>query len=220
MATALEVTNNVLTRLRDETVSTIEGADEDVLLIVRFVNDAYRKVADAHEWNQQESTFALSTVAAQNIYSLTNTQNRAILEDVLYVPGNRRLVQQRRKWYRDRILTGAVPEGDPTHWIQDGVDASGDTRLRLYPTPSTNSQQIDVYYYQKPYTSLALDADTLDYAPQEPVELLAWAYAQRERGEVTGQTAQEIFSIANDSLRDHIAIDVGNDDFEEDWYTV
>jgi hypothetical protein len=174
--TYLDLVNGVLTRLRDSTVSTVEAADEDVLLIGKFVNDALRKVADSHDWKAQT-----------------------------------------QQWYRTQEMMGNTTNGSPYYWVDHGIDANGDNRVRLYPNP-TGTETIRFYYHLKPLANMTMDTDSTEL-PAEPVELLAWAYAARERGEVGGQMAGEIFAIARSSLADAIAYDRGNSEYEDDWYT-
>jgi hypothetical protein len=215
--TYLDLVNGVLTRLRDTTVSTVEAADEDVLLIGKFVNDALRKVADSHDWKAQEVETDVTTAAAQQEYSLTNTANRAIIDEVSNITKKWPVQQTTQQWYRTQEMMGNTTNGSPYYWVDHGIDANGDNRVRLYPNP-TGTETIRFYYHLKPQANMTMDTDSTEL-PFEPVELLAWAYAARERGEVGGQMAGEIFAIARSSLADAIAYDRGNSEYEDDWYT-
>lgn len=217
MTTYLDLVNGVLTRLRDTTVSTVEAADEDVLLIGKFVNDALRKVADAHDWSAQEVEYVINTVPGQQEYSLTNSANRAIIDEVIDKTLKRRVVGRTQQWYHTQEMLQVTPTADATDWIPHGIDSNGDNRVRLYPNPTRN-QELVFYTHLKPIANLSDDTDSTEL-PSEPIELLAWAYAARERGEVGGQVAAEIFSIAKSALADAIAYDRGNIESEDDWYS-
>jgi hypothetical protein len=204
-------------RLRDSTAGTVEAADEDVLLIGKLVNDATRRVADAHNWQVQEYEWTINTTADQANYSLTGSANRGIIEDVRDMTRGAYVRAQSRRWYRQQELAN-LPAGTPSHWIPNGIDGSGDNEILLYPTPN-DTRTLSVTGYFKPVADMTADTDSTTL-PREPIETLAWAYAARERGEVGGQVAGEIFSIAKASLADAIAYDLANQDYEEDWYTV
>lgn len=126
------------------------------------------------------------------------------------------MTQKTQSWYRTQEYMGNTSSGSPVHWIAHGIDGNGDNVVRLYPNP-TGNELIRVYSHLKPVANMSADTDSTTL-PQEPVELLAWAYAARERGEVGGQVAGEIFAVAKSALADAIAYDRGNSESEEDWY--
>ena len=56
--------------------------------------------------------------------------------------------------------------------------------------------------------------------PGKPVVYTALAMAARERGEVGGQTAAELFALAGTYLSDAIAWDSSLNDLDNIWMTV
>ena len=56
--------------------------------------------------------------------------------------------------------------------------------------------------------------------PAQPILYYALALAARERGEVGGQTAQELFSMAQQYISDAIALDANLSPTEKIWVAV
>ena len=78
--TYLEVVNQVLLRLREDTVANVTGLDDPVAeMVVALVNDAKQLVEDAHTWNALRSDWAIATTAGDNLYSLTNAGNLSLI---------------------------------------------------------------------------------------------------------------------------------------------
>jgi len=75
LPTYLELVNDVLVRMREPEVSTVQ---ENVLskLVGKLVNDSKRQVEDAYKWNALISTINISTVASTYNYTLTGTGQR------------------------------------------------------------------------------------------------------------------------------------------------
>ena len=68
--TWLELTNAVLTRLRETTVTTVSSTTY-TSLIGAFVNEVKREVEDAWDWNRLRSSIDITTVASSYNYILT-----------------------------------------------------------------------------------------------------------------------------------------------------
>ena len=79
MATYLETVNNVLRRLREPTVSSVNESSYSAMIGV-FVNDAKRNVEDAYNWNaaipaelgravvEIRNAFQIRQPAAENVF--------------------------------------------------------------------------------------------------------------------------------------------------------
>jgi hypothetical protein len=59
--TYLELVNDVLVRLREQTVTTV-GLTTYSSLIGKFVNDAKRQIEDAYDWNALGQTITVTTI--------------------------------------------------------------------------------------------------------------------------------------------------------------
>ena len=98
--TYLEIVNDVLTRLRESTVSTV-SATVYSSLIGKFVNDAKRQIEDAFPWNILSQDITVTTSASVYKYSLTgagqkfqvldaiNSTSNIPLENISFVQMNR-----------------------------------------------------------------------------------------------------------------------------------
>lgn len=80
--TYLQLVNKVLTRLREENVSTV-GQSTYSALIGEFVNDAKQFVEDAWDWSALRTTLTLTTAADIFNYNLTGSGNRIEILDVV-----------------------------------------------------------------------------------------------------------------------------------------
>lgn len=213
--TYLEIVNKVLRLMREDTIDSVATADDVVaLLVTEFVNDAKRFVEDAHNWNQLREEWDIVTVPGTNTYSLTNSGKYAKIE---YIWNDKYEVRKRplkTVKYRNEL---SPTSNQPNIWAVSGTDASGDVQVRVYPTPDdAYNLKVSGFQFQ---ADLALDADEL-LVPDQPVVYRALALALRERGEVGGQTAVEIFGVAEQHLSDAIARDADMSNLDFDWYTV
>jgi hypothetical protein len=72
LPTYLELVNDILVRMREPEVSTVQ---ENTLskLIGKLVNDAKRQVEDAYKWSALITDIPLTTVADTSTYAVTGT---------------------------------------------------------------------------------------------------------------------------------------------------
>jgi hypothetical protein len=68
-------------------------------------------------------------------------------------------------------------------------------------------------------TPLERDDDPV-LLPYNAVMYYAYALAARERGEVGGQTVQELFTMAQQYISDAIALEANFNSFEQSWEAV
>lgn len=201
--TYLELVNKVLTRLREETVSTVSQTTYSAL-IGEFVNDAKQIVEDAWDWSALRNISTVTTTTSDYTYALPGVNDRA---EVLYVSNDTSNVfmeYRSQAWFEQQLnLTGTV-SGSPLYYTFNGFDASDDTQLMIYPIPD------GVYSLRFKTVSrggfMSDDTDEL-LVPMLPVVYLATALAARERGEVGGTSATELFSVADKLLSDAISLD-------------
>lgn len=218
--TYLELVNDVLIRLREDTIPAVGGSaqaqlDDPVAYMVKqFVNDAKRLVEDAHTWNSLRAEWSVTTAQGTHSYPLTGAGDRAAI-DVIYTSGGREISEAPLNKIRRDALAGG--QNTPRHYAVNGVDASQDVQLRFSPVPdATESFVVYGYKYQP---DLQTDTDVL-LVPHKPVVYYALALAARERGEVGGQTSTDIFGVAKGYLTDAIAIDAASNSLDDIWVSI
>jgi len=201
--TLLELVNDVLIRLRVPVVTTYNETDYSTL-IAKFVNDAKRQVEDAYAWNSLGQTVTVTTVASTPTYSLTGSGQKFQVLDAINTTSNVGLtnitfVDMNRK-QNFTPLVNAIP----TEFTFDGVDASYDTKVSLFPIP-------DGVYTLKfsltiPQATLA-SGSTVVLVPDVVVAQGAYARALVERGEDGGLSSSEAYTLFRSMLSDYIALE-------------
>lgn len=211
--TYLELVNDVLARMREDAVTTVQGADDEVVkLVAKLVNDAKRKCEDAWKWNALRYEWTLTMVDGTDTYTLVPSDTNVTLD---YVWNDTRRYEVKKSTPR-YIKTKGVTSGLPHNFAINGSDANRQVKLQVWPVPNV-ADTVSVNGW-KPQLDLALDDDIL-LIPHLPVIQEALANALRERGEVGGQTAIEVFGVAKLSLSDAIALDAGMGE-DTNWYAV
>lgn len=201
--TYLELVNKVLIRLREDEVATVSQTAYSKL-IGEIVNDAVRLVEDAWNWSALRTTLTVTTSADIFNYVLTNSQNNAIILDVINDSSNFFVSYKDQHWFNNTFLNTTPAKGSPQYYTFNGVDANGDTQVDLYPIPNgIYTLRFNCVLRTK---ELANDADELTI-PYLPVVHYAVALATRERGESGGNMTPELFASADKMLSDAIAMD-------------
>lgn len=211
--TYLDLVNNTLRRLREDTVASVSDTDYSALIGI-FVNDAIRYVESAWDWSVLRTTFPITTVAGTRLYSLTNFGVRS---EVLYVhdeTNNRVIPQESLQRIRELTLGTDNAQGTISYYALEGVDTNGDVQIRFYQTPNS-ATTINVYGVKRDNV-LSADTDTTDL-PSAIVEQFAFAYALRERGETGGQSAGEQIALAQADLTNAIALEANLRPEEVNW---
>ncbi len=213
--TYLNLVNNVLRRLREDEVSSVQDTTYSKLA-GDFVNDAKKVVEDAWDWSALRTTLTVTTSAGTFNYVLTGSQNRIKVLDVLNDSSNLFMSYQTAHWFNDAYLNQSPVSGIPEYYTYNGVDSNGDTQVDLYPQPD-DTYTIRFNCILRP-DDLSADTDDLTI-PAQPVIHLAIALLARERGETGGTSAPEYFGIADKFLSDAIALDAQKHPEETIWYT-
>jgi hypothetical protein len=202
--TYLQLINSVLIRLRETQVSTNNETSYSTLVGL-FVNDAKRQIEDAFSWNVLSSNITLTTVAATYQYSLTGSGQKFQVLDAINSTSNTGLTNisfvEMNRFQNFAILPAATI---PSMYDFDGVDASGDTKVTLYPRP-------DAVYSLRfslvvPQAELAADATSV-LVPDFLVVQNAYARALVERGEDGGLNSSEAYNLYKGMLADQIALE-------------
>ena len=213
--TYLDLVNNVLRRLRETEVSSVQSNSYSKL-IGDLVNDAKDLVETSWDWSALRTTLTITTTADVFNYSLTGSQNNIKELNVLNDTSNLIMQYQTNNWFDSQFLLGNPVSGAPLYYTYNGVDTDGDTLIDVYPKPDgVYSLRFNCALRNG---DLSADTDTIKI-PSMPVVHLAVAFASRERGETGGTSSAEYFSMANKYLSDAIAMDAARHPEETIFYT-
>ena len=201
--TYLELVNDVLVRLREETVSTVSETTYSAL-IGKFVNDAKRAIEDAYEWNVLGTTVVVTTASGTSSYSLTGAGQKFRVQDVINDTANNGMTNIPFANMNRFLNFGNPSNATPTYYAFDGVDGSYDTKVSLFPVP-------DGVYTLKfsiivPQATLSSDS-TVVLMPSELIVQNAYARALVERGEDGGLSSSEAYLLYKSMLSDYIAME-------------
>lgn len=213
--TYLNLVNNVLRRLREDEVSNVQDTTYSKM-VGDFVNDAKRAVEDAWDWSALRTTLSVDTTEDIFSYILTGSANRVKVLHAYNDTSDWDLQYQTPIWFDRKYMMSPVESGSPRYYVFNGVNASGDTQVEVYPKPdAAYTIRFNVIQRQ---ADLSENTDQLS-VPAMPVIHLAIALLARERGETGGTAAQEYFGIADRYLSDAIALDAQKHPEEVIWYT-
>lgn len=201
--TYLNIMNNVLRRLREEEVGTVNESTYSKMA-GDFINDAKTLVEQAADWSALRQTVVINTVNDDNLYSLTGCGDDVKIMSALNDTENYFLSYQTKDWFNEQLYLTDQVSGSPKYYTYNGLDSNGDTQLLVSPKPDgVYSLRFDVVKRQ---SELTTDTSAL-LIPEKPVIHLAVALLARERGETGGTSTAEYFQIADKYLSDAIAID-------------
>ena len=215
--TYLEAVNSVLRRLREREVSSVSD-NAYSKLIGDFVNDAMSEVENSWNWSALRTTLTLTTTPSIFNYALTNSRNKFTVIDVINDTTNLFMTYKSGPEFDKLFLTqDPVATGAPIYYNWNGVNASGDTQVDVYPVPeAAYSIRFNVVL-----RNLELSADTDEIViPSKPVVLLALARAIEERGEDGGSSSQYAYGSGMRALADEIAFDAARRPEDTIWYEV
>jgi hypothetical protein len=215
LPTYLELVNDVLIRMREPEVSTV---NENTLskLVGRLVNDAKRQVEDAYSWNALTDTLMIETLADTYGYVLTGSGTRFKVIDAQDIT-NKSVINPISTKLMSQYLLNNSNTGGPMYYNFNGIHTTGDTKVDFYPVPTAG---LTLYFnLYIPQAELTSDANTM-LAPKEPVVLGAFARALVERGEDGGLNSSEAYGLYKASLADAIAIESSRYIEEEIWEAV
>jgi hypothetical protein len=203
MSTYLELVNNVLIRLREPEVSSVQDKSYSKLIGI-YVNDAKREVEDAYDWNSLSNTLTAETTDGLFNYVLSTSGTRFRVIDVLNDSKDFEMRYAATTWMdRQFLLTNGV-KGIPNYFNFNGVDSSGDTQVDLFPIPDgTYTIRFNLII---PQADLVSDTDRVLVSPHL-VCLLAYAKAIAERGEDSGILSSEAYQLYRLALADAVAIE-------------
>ena len=204
--TYLNIMNNVLRRLREEEVNSVNDSTYSKM-VGDFINDAKTIVEQAADWSALRETIIKTTEVQTGSEELTLTGSGDDVKvlSVINDTQNCFMEYQTKDWFNERRYVSTETSGAPKYYTFNGIaSASGDTKVLVSPKPDgAYDLRFDVIKRQ---ADLSLDGDEL-LIPEKPVIHLAVALLARERGETGGTSTAEYFVIADKYLSDAIAID-------------
>ncbi len=211
--TYLELVNNVLKRLRERTVATIDETTYSTLISV-LINDAKSEIENAWNWSALRQTLTLTTTSGVFNYELNGTGNNFSVMDVVNDSGDFFMEYRTQHDFNQFYLNQTPASGNPRYYNFNGVSADGDTLVDVYPKPNT----IYTIYFNIIQRTGDLSAGTDKLTvPSLPVLLLAYAKAIEERGEDGGVASSSAYATATRVLNDAIAQDAQRHTEELEW---
>jgi len=219
--TYLEIINEVLSRLREDTVSSSTESTYSQL-IGRFVKQAYIECANAYEWPQLDETVDTAISASDTSFTITSGDSGEgvyKIHSVYDVTNEYWLREKAYKYIRDRLSVDA-DQSEPIFYAYGGETADGTTTIHFYPTNNA-TRTLRVSFNRKPNLKNTYDDSTYIKLPDLPIILRAHALAISERGEDGGANYSEIDLQANMALGDAISLYESNNDYtNSSWYVV
>lgn len=211
--TLLEMVNEVLIRLREPEVTSVNDNSYSKL-IVKFINDSKRQVEDSYNWNALTETITATTQTNLFSYVMDNCGIRFRVIDVLNDTDNLVMKYAPTKEMDKYFLVADPEKGSPYYYNFNGTDANGDTLVDFYPIPNgVYNIRINII---KPQDNLAVDNDK-PMVPSEPIIMGAYARALVERGEDAGLNSSEAYQLYKNALSDYIAIECNKFPEETIW---
>lgn len=212
----LNAVNRVLRLLREPEISSLSQGDVVSDIVAEYINDAKRTVEDTHNWNALRYDWTSVISAGTQEFELTGSGRLPMIENVYGTDGVELKERTNQELRRMQYATGQATGTYPMYYAVSGRTAANDVKVRVHPAPVAD-YTVDTWGYKKT-VDLALDSDEI-LVPTKPVIYLAYALAARERGEVGGQTASEIFGVAGQYLKDAVAQDAALNTLEYNWYS-
>ena len=212
--TYLDIINEVLLRLRENPVATVNQTRYSSL-IARYVNDAKRQVEDAWNWDALGVSLPITTSPGTTTYTVVGSGIRQKDINVnITTSGNQSpVLQVPSKYIQDQRQLTTVQSSRPVYFAWVGNDGT-DSRVELFPTP--DGAYTLMFNMTVPQVGLSADSDVLQVA-SEPVIAGAYARAVVERGEDGGLNSSEAYALFKGVLSDYIAIEMAHDASYDSW---
>lgn len=203
--TYLEIVNEVLKRLREDTVTSVSDSSYSTL-IGMFVKQAYQECSNAYQWPQLDETQDVAIVANDTSFTITTDSGEGIgqIYSIYNVTDEIYMSPMAYRELRDR-LTDDTDTHQPRFYSYIGQTAASTSTFYFYPK-SDASYTLRVSYSRKPDLSNTMDDSTFVKIPEMPVILRSWALAISERGEDGGALSNEVDMMFMNSLADSISL--------------
>jgi len=216
-----ELINQVLIRLREDTIATDwSGNINDSSTVSAYqkvigalINDSKRNIENYHDWLNLRETVNISTVAGTKNYNLNSGQELKVVDAINNNTGIH--LSQASRVYINTVKYPTDDTGEPLYYAFNGSDTSNNLKVDLSPVPTdVHTLSFDII---KPQDDLSTAATVLKI-PSKPVILGAVARAISERGEDGGTQSSLMAQEASDAIKQAIMLDSGNTQYETDWY--
>lgn len=241
--TYLEMVNEVLVRMREDEVTSVNDIDNDPQqkLVCKFINDARSFVDKSHTWNASRRLWVVDLAKGVPAYTLFDSSESGAVYTCRWNGKGNHLQEANARWMSQQKQSYGTPR-----FFSPSYVSGHELQVRVWPVPDEENEKAgDVSEYNiaeyneaeysgqllsknnttlvfegfKGLSRLEKDNDRIEL-PIDPVMYYALAYASRERGEVGGQSSAELFQLAAQYLSDAIAWDVNNSDLEYIWRQV
>ena len=216
-----ELINEVLIRLREDTIATDwSGNINDSSTVTPYqkvigslINDSKRNLESYHDWLVLRESVNVTTVSGTRNYNLNSGQEFKVL-DVTNQNEGTKLCQVSQQ-YMNSVKYPSENDGTPQYYAFNGKDSSNNLKVDFEPKPNVaHTITFDIVKYQD---ELKLATDTISI-PEKPVILGAWARGISERGEDGGTQTSVVAAEVAEAINQAIMVDSGNTQYESDWY--
>lgn len=218
MATYLQMVNEVLARLREEQVYSVNQSSYSVMIGL-YINDAKKQVEEAWDWDALTSTIPVVISPGTTRYTVPGAGTRFKNVFVNNI-SNGFKHPLRRVGYGDLLtreqMATTVVSAAPSWFAWAGNDGT-DGIVAIWPNPSANYTL--AFNMNVPQVDLVNDADVV-LVPYEPIVAGAFARALVERGEDGGLSSSEAYGLYKGILADRIAIESSRSEEFDSWEAV
>jgi len=216
-----ELINEVLIRLREDTIATDwSGNINDSATVTDYqkvigslINDSKRNIESYHDWLALRETVDVTTVSGTRNYNLSSGQEIKILDVVNQALGTH--LNQLSRSHLNSFKYPTENTGDPQYYAFNGVDSSNNLKIDLEPVPNkVHTVSFDIVKYQDTLTLAATSVKI----PSNVIFIGAWMRAVAERGEDGGTQSSVIAMEYKEILNQAVILDSGKTQYESDWY--
>jgi hypothetical protein len=206
-STYLQIVNKVLIRLREAEVADFSSPTGYTELVMDVVNQAKAEIEEAYEWHALRDTYTVSTEDGTVSYAMTGAGSRARVLGGYNSTRVWELSRATSRFFDDQYFNqSTVQTGSPTHFIENGFDASYDLKVDVWPKPtSVETLTFNLYV---PQAALSATSD-VPLIPVVPLIEGALAHLIAERGDDGGIAAQAQEMRYQRTLADAVAVEAG-----------
>jgi len=237
-----DMCNEVLIRMREDEIDNVgdKNNEPQQKLVAKFVQDAYTFVQKSHTWNSSRRIWLIDLEPNVNVYTLSIPSGQAQIYSMRYASTERQIKEVNQR----HLARKKFSSGSPSEFSVSQMH-NGNAAIQVWPFPDdryfsagagASAYGISEYgiaeYSGLPVTDLQVLAEGYKMAgvpsqsediielPSQPVLYYALALASRERGEVGGQSSQELFALSRSYMSDAISWDVSNSRGEYLWEAI
>ena len=221
MATYLSMVNEVLMRLREDTVTTVQQTAYSKMIGL-YINDTKKQVEEAWDWDALTSTIQISIgsglgyLGSSTRYLVPGIGLRFKNVFINNISNGfkhpLRLIAYGDLLTREQMATTVITAA-PSNFAWYGNNGT-DSIVAIWPTPAaayTLAVNANV-----PQVDLSADSDIV-LVPSEPIGAGAFARALTERGEDGGLSSGEAYGLYRGILADRIAIEQSRSEEYDVW---